>query len=96
MIIYRKVYSRVLGLFLLGILASSYANSQTLSDYARKHKEKQIEKLRVEKEAYDNACEYGTIDALREFIEYYPKSKFVQEANAKIREIELSLERGVY
>lgn len=71
-------------------------NAQTLTNYAKKHKAEMVEKQKIEKEAYLNACSYGTLNAFKNFIKNHPKSKYVRDANSKIRSIELKNEKNAY
>lgn len=71
-------------------------NGQTLTNYAKKHKAEIAEKQKAEKEAYESACIKGTMDALKTFVSNYPKSKYITEANSKIKSLELKIEKDAY
>ena len=96
MITYRDICTRIILLAIFMTIGVSFANGQTLTNYAKKHKAELAEKQKVEKEAYDAACTIGTIDALKTFVSNYPKSKYVTDANSKIKNIELKIEKDAY
>lgn len=96
MINIRNIYEKIFLLLIIVTLGISNVNGQTLKDYAKNYKEELAEKQRVEKEAYEKACKKETLDAFRDFINKYPKSKYVKDVNSRIRTLELKLEENAY
>lgn len=96
MITYRNFCKYAFSLVMVMFIGISTANGQTLTDYAKKHKAERASKQKIEKEAYDAACIKGTIDALKAFVNNYPKSKYASEAKSKIRNLELKIEKDAY
>lgn len=96
MITYRNLCKYAFSLVMVMFIGISTANGQTLTDYAKKHKAELAEKQKIEKEAYDTACIKGTMDALKAFVNNYPKSKYASEAKSKIRSLELKIEKDAY
>jgi outer membrane protein assembly factor BamD (BamD/ComL family) len=84
MINIRNIYEKIFLLLMMVTLGISDVNGQTLKDYAKNYKEELAEKQRIEKEAYEKACNKGTLDALRYFVDKYPKSKYVKDVNSRI------------
>lgn len=87
---------QIILLVIISIAGITNANSQTLRNYANKYKAELAERQRIEKEAYDAACETGTMEAFRTYINDYPKSKYISEAKSKIKSIEQKIERDAY
>lgn len=83
---------------LVMVLTVSIPNvkSQTLTDYAKKHKAELAEKQKIEKDAYETACSRGSMSALKAFVDSYPKSKYASEVNSRIRSLELKIEKEAY
>lgn len=96
MITYRNIPEKIILLVIIMTVGISNTNAQTLTDYAKKHKAELAEKQKLEREAYESACNKGTIDALKLFLNNYPKSKYVKEVNTKIRSLELKKEKDAY
>lgn len=96
MINIRNIYEKIFVLQIIVTLGISNVSGQTLKDYAKNYKEELAEKQRVEKEAYEKACNKGTLDAFRYFIDKYPKSKYVKDVNSKIKTLELNVEKNAY
>lgn len=51
--------------------------------------EKINEQIQREEAAYKSACQTGTLQALKDFVSNYPKSKFSVDANNRIRDYQL-------
>lgn len=96
MISYRFPCAKVIFSLLIMFVCAPSLNSQTLTDYAKKYKEEIAEKQKVEKEAYESACFTGTVDALKAFVSNYPESKYVNDANSRIKNIEKNIEKNTY
>lgn len=96
MINYCNFCKYTFSLVMVMFIGISTAHGQTLTNYAKKHKAEMAEKQKAEKEAYELACIKGTMDALKTFVNNYPKSKYVTEANSKIRGLELKSEKDAY
>ena len=96
MINIRNIYEKIFLLLMMVTLGVSNVNGQTLKDYAKNYKEELAEKQRIEKEAYEKACNQGTLDALRYFVDKYPKSKYVKDVNSRIKTLELKIEKNAY
>lgn len=96
MITYRNLCKYAFSLVMVMFMGISTTNGQTLTDYAKKHKAELAEKQKIEKEAYDAACIKGTMEALKAFVNNYPKSKYASEAKSKIRSLELKTEKDAF
>ena len=96
MMLFRILCKSLILIIVVLSMGVSNAYGQTLTSYAKKHKAELAEKQKAEKEAYESACIKGTIDDLRLFVKNYPKSRYVSEANLKIRNIEVEIEKDAY
>ena len=96
MIDIRDINTKIFMLVTCFVLGVANADSQILTNYAKKHKAELAEKQKVEREAYESACVKGTMDALKSFVSNYPQSKYVSEANSKIKSLELKIEKDAY
>lgn len=91
-----NIFIKIFLLVTVLALGFSKVNSQTLTNYAKQHKAELAEKQRIEKNAYNAACVSGTIDAFRDFVRNFPKSKYVKDANSMILSLEIEKEKEAY
>lgn len=73
-------------IFLLCLLTCSTLQSQSLIDYAERQKQKSVERERIERQKYEEACQKGTINALYEFQRSYPNSQYAEDIQKRIAE----------
>lgn len=64
-------------------------NAQTLTKYAKQKQQQVIERLRVEKESYEKACQAGTLTAFEKYAKMFPNGKYIKEVNNRIADFSL-------
>ena len=74
----------------------NFASAQRLTQHGKQRKQEIAEKQRIEKEYFDEACYYGTIDSYRNYLSMYPEGKYAQEAKERIAAIEMKEEQKFY
>lgn len=69
--------------------SSSVINAQTLTRYVKQKQQEIAAKQRVEKQKYEQACQKGTLEALKSYVKAYPKGKYINEINKRIEDFDL-------
>ncbi len=76
-------------ILLLGLCVGNSVNAQTLTKYAKQKQQEVLERQRVEKQKYEEACQIGTLTALENYAKLYPNSKYIKEINNRISDFSL-------
>lgn len=75
---------------------SDNVNAQTLTRYAKQRNQELAERQRLEKSNYEKACQDGSLSALNEYLNMYPKGKYIKDIKSRIAYIERKIEQEYY
>ena len=78
----------LISLFIIGA-GTIDTHAQTLEERHRLEQQKTADRLRVEKQSYDNACQKGTLDAYKEYLRMYPQGRYVSDINNRILDYDM-------
>lgn len=73
----------------VGLCINSQVDAQTLTKYAKQKQQEIIERQHIEKQKYEEACQKGTLEAFREYAKAYPKGKYIDDINNRIKDFTL-------
>lgn len=76
-------------ILVVGLCINSQINAQTLTKYAKQKQLEIIERQRVEKHKYEEACQIGTLVAFENYAKSYPNGKYIKEVNNRIADFSL-------
>lgn len=91
-----KKYAYTILLLIIFVRFSGCLSAQTLTNYAKRHKQELAERQRMEQTNYEKAKRIATKSAYKEYLSMYPKGKYTQEIKNKIAEIEVKEEQEYY
>lgn len=73
----------------MSLCINSQVDAQTLTKYAKQKQQEIVERQRIEKQKYEEACQIGTLSAFQEYAKLYPKGKYITEINNRIEDFSL-------
>ena len=73
----------------VGLCINIHVDAQTLTKYAKQKQQEVLERQRVEKQKYEEACQAGTLTAFEKYVKQYPKGKYIKEINNRIADFSL-------
>lgn len=83
-----RIYLRIIILIVL-LLSSNVLEAQKLTDYAKQRKQELADRQRVEKQHYENACKKGTLDALKQYLNMYPKGTYAKDVKNRVTDFDM-------
>ena len=73
----------------VGLCIDCQVDAQTLTKYAKQKQHEIIERQRVEKQKYEEACQIGTLAAFENYAKSYPNGKYIKDVNNRIADYSL-------
>lgn len=73
----------------LSLCVDNSVYAQTLTKYAKWKQQEVLERHRVEKQKYEEACQIGTLTAFENYAKLYPNGKYIKEINNRIADFSL-------
>jgi outer membrane protein assembly factor BamD (BamD/ComL family) len=85
----RVNFYKTIFILVIGLCINSYVDAQTLTKYAKQKQQEIVERQRIEKQKYEEACQKGTLSAFQEYAKLYPNGKYITEINNRIEDFSL-------